>query len=239
MLENLGVNDTDFNYLNGITADGEVDLAPITEDPYSGTKWRVSVVPSTPSGPPLAEEFGDYDPIGAAPQFVTPEFLDEVFAIAGRINTAPEYLMAVMGHETGTETPYDPAAESPDGAVGLIQILPENAIAMGTSAEALAAMETAVEQLPYVEQWYSSPEFSGDFSSLGDKTLEDAYLAVFAPSRIGEEDIYIEGTPEYEANQGLDEDGNGVITAQEATDSVREFLPASELFAEYRAPATV
>jgi len=245
----IGINPGATEFLTGdYDGDGRSDLFGIVTDGTGTNSTEVHVLsdgindvsdtpPSTePPAPPGGIEYGDYDPVAAAPKFVTEEFLSEVFAISERLDMVPEYLMAVMGHETGDETPYNPAAESPSGAIGLIQIMPENAIAMGTSAEELAAMETAVEQLPYVEQWFSDPEFSVDFSSLEDKTLEDTYLAVFAPNRIGEDEVYsAESDPtEYEANQGLDENGDGVITAEETTANVRRFLPGQELFAGYR-----
>ena len=182
-----------------------------------------------PALPPESIEFGDYDPVAAAPEFVTDEFLSKVFDISQRLEVVPEYLMAVMGFETGES--YDPAVKNPDGsATGLIQFLENTAEGLGTSTKELAAM-SAVEQLDYVEKYFSS--FTGSLNS-----LEDTYLAVLYPLAIGEDEVFVEGTEEYERNKGLDTDENGVVTAKEAADNVRKKLPGSELFAAYRDSAT-
>jgi peptidoglycan hydrolase-like protein with peptidoglycan-binding domain len=184
--------------------------------------------PTEPSPPPESIEFGDYDPVTEAPEFVTDEFLEKVFGISQGLEAIPEYLMAVMGFETGGS--YDPAVENPDSsATGLIQFLEDTAEGLGTSTAELAEM-TAVEQLDYVEQYYST--FTGELDS-----LEDTYTAVLA-GVTGEDELFVEGSSDtgeaYDANAPLDFDEDGVVTAQEAATPVREYLPGEDLFADYR-----
>ena len=82
---------------------------------------------------------------------------------------------------------------------------------------------SAVDQLDYVEEYYSS--FTGSLT-----TLEDTYSAVLAGTT-GEDELFVAGTDAYDANAPLDENEDGVITAVEAADRVRDYLPGPELFA--------
>jgi hypothetical protein len=251
----IGVNPSATQFLTGdYDADGRSDLFSLVTEGTGTNFTEVHVlsdgINDDSTAPPLTEspvpsgdiEYGSYDPVAAAPEFVTEEFLSEVFAISERLNMVPEYLMAVMGHETGGS--FDPAEKNPSsGAIGLIQFLHGiDQLEPSTTAEGLAAM-TAVEQLDYVEQWFSDLTFSGDFSSLEAKPLEDTYLAVLSPPAVAEgEDpsrvLFEAGSTEYEANPQFDNNEDGVILIGETTDDVRKFLPGSELFAAYRDPAT-
>jgi hypothetical protein len=224
-LENQGANPSeDYQFLDGRTGDGTVGLAPSTDPQYSGTQWRVFNLP---------DEFRSYNPITEeSDENVTPEFLRKVFDISERLDTVPEYLMAVMAFETGGT--YSPSVESAggSGAVGLIQFTEEAAEELGTTAAELASL-SAVEQLNFVEQYFSNRiEQYGSLTS-----LEDTYLAVLFPEAIGQGPDYVlfeEGTTEYEQNRGLDADENGEIVAREATTPVRERLPGAALFSGYR-----
>ena len=69
-------------------------------------------------------------------RFVTPEFIRGVEAMAGRLGTRPEYVLAVMSFETGGS--FDPAEGNSIGATGLIQFLPSTARGLGTTTGALA-----------------------------------------------------------------------------------------------------
>lgn len=145
-------------------------------------------------------------------------FRVKVRDICGRLSFDPNWLMAVMGFETGYT--FSPAARNPgSSATGLIQFIEPTAVGLGTTTSRLARM-TAVKQLDYVEAYYSS--FSGRIRNLG-----DSYLAVLWPAAVGRPDSYVmwerDSGPyqrEYAANSGLDVNRNGVITRGEAVASV-------------------
>src|SRR3546814_8645614 len=96
---------------------------------------------------------------------VTPEFINEVEAMAARLGTKPEYLMAVMSFETGGSFSPAQANNAGSGATGLIQFMPNTAAGLGTSTAALAQM-SSVEQLQYVEQYFRSEEHTSELQSL-------------------------------------------------------------------------
>lgn len=145
-------------------------------------------------------------------------FRVKVREICDRLAFDPNWLMAVMGFETGYT--FSPAARNPGStATGLIQLLEASARGVGTSTAQLARM-TAVRQLDYVEAYYRP--YSGRIRNLG-----DAYLAVLWPAAVGRPDSYVmwerDSGPyqrEYAANSGLDVNRNGVITRGEAVASV-------------------
>lgn len=180
--------------------------------------------PEPPPGTPPTEpgEPVDYETIAgvAGNDNVSPEFIDEVEAIAGRLGTRPEHLLAVMSFETG-ET-FSPSVSNPvSGATGLIQFTGPTAEGLGTSLEELASM-TAIEQLAFVEDYYTP--YAGQLD-----TLEAAYTTVLAGNPIpNAEDTLVtpagneftRGNIEYTQNAGLDFNGDGSITAGEATSAV-------------------
>ncbi|WP_122425167.1 baseplate hub protein [Pseudomonas viridiflava] len=145
-------------------------------------------------------------------------FRVKVREIGDRLSMDPNWLMAVMGFETGYT--FSPAARNPGStATGLIQFLEASARQVGTSTAQLARM-TAVKQLDYVEEYYRP--YSGRIRNLG-----DAYLAVLWPIAVGRPDSYVmwsrDSGPyqrEYAANSGLDVSRDGVITRGEAVASV-------------------
>jgi hypothetical protein len=149
---------------------------------------------------------------------VDQDFRVKVRDIAGRLSTDSNWLMAVMGFETGYT--FSPAARNPGStATGLIQFIESTARGLGTSTAQLARM-TAVRQLDYVEDYYRP--YNGRIRNLG-----DAYLAVLWPAAVGRPDSYVmwerDTGPyqrEYAANSGLDVNHDGVITRGEAVASV-------------------
>lgn len=142
-------------------------------------------------------------------RFVTPEFIRGVEAMAGRLGTRPEYILAVMSFESGGS--FNPAIRNGIGATGLIQFLPSTARGLGTTTDALAGM-SSVEQLNYVEKYFDQPNFRG---RLG--TLEGLYTAVLSGTAHSNADdvLFTRGTRAYDQNP-LDWNQNGNITAGEA-----------------------
>ena len=125
--------------------------------------------------------------------------------------------MAAMHFESaGTFSPA--VTNSSSCAVGLIQFTGPIARNLGTSPLDLSRIN-AVDQLDYVKK-YLAP-YTGKLNS-----IEDAYLAILAPAFVGKaSDTPVftkEDNPlEYSQNSGLDKDGDGVITKQEAATPAR------------------
>ena len=155
---------------------------------------------------------------------VTPEFKREVAAMAARLGTRPEYIMAVMSFESGGT--FSPAKENrKTHATGLIQFMPSTAQGMlaeeGTNVTATRAREifaamSPTEQLKYVEKYLAQRKFNG---RLG--TLEGVYTAVLSGrARSNGDDVVFPSGVNYNANSGLDWNADGQITAAEATNPV-------------------
>ncbi len=129
-------------------------------------------------------------------------------------------LFAVFSIETGgTFNPGIvncwPDGETCCGAVGLNQITPPNAAAMGISNEKrLALMDmTPAEQMPYVVRSFQAAMAgkwkAGAWPKSDDVTL---YQVNLAPGTVPNEVLYSEPSQNYAANKGLDVDGDGRIT---------------------------
>lgn len=143
-----------------------------------------------------------------------PEFLSELQQVAARLGTRPEWLLNVMACESS----FVPTARNPlpgQTASGLLQIIRQTAVGLGTTPAAIRRM-TPVEQLQPVEKYFTP--FKGRLNS-----LTDVYLAVFRG-------FIVNGGPEtvvaplnnssqerqaYSLNKGLDLDGDRRITKEE------------------------
>jgi hypothetical protein len=126
--------------------------------------------------------------------------------------------MAAMAFETG-ETFSPSIRNSVSGATGLIQFMPSTAQSLGTTTTALAAM-TDVQQLEYVERY-----FRGRAGQLG--TVEDVYMAILWPRAVGQPNSYTlfsDPSVQYRQNRGLDANGDGSVTKDEAASPVRRKL---------------
>lgn len=146
-----------------------------------------------------------------------PTFNARVIDISDRIKCDPNHLMAVMAFETGESFAPDRRNDAGSGAVGLIQFMPSTAKSLGTTTEKLRTM-SAIEQLDFVEQYFTSAARNGPLSTLG-----DLYMAVLWPAAVGKPDSYVlfeQGTAAYDQNRGLDINKNGRVTKAEATAKV-------------------
>ena len=110
-------------------------------------------------------------------------FRKKVVQIAKNIGLPQEkyeganWLMAVMALET--QKIFNPSKQNPFGYTGLIQFGNAAASRLGTKTSALKIM-SAVNQLNYVEKYFSLKEFNGKLN-----TLTDLYLAVLYPTACG------------------------------------------------------
>lgn len=152
---------------------------------------------------------------------VSAEFRHRVFEIADWLGIDPSYLMACMAFESGES--FSPAVRNGagSGAVGLIQFMPATARALGTTANALAAM-TAVEQLDWVQKYFAPYRRRLH-------TLSDLYMAILWPAAVGKpESAWLWSKAArpttYRQNAGLDANKDGVITKAEAASKVQAKL---------------
>jgi LysM repeat protein len=149
---------------------------------------------------------------------VTPAFITQVEAMAQRLGTQPEYLLAVMSFETGASFSPGVRNGAGSGATGLIQFMPATARELGTSTDALARM-SALDQLQYVERYFNNRSDPGDLN-----TLEGVYTTVLYGSPRPDPDatLFSQGSAAYRMNSPLDVNRDGRITAGEATSFVRQ-----------------
>ena len=160
------------------------------------------------------------------------EFLDKVKEVAKKYKMDYLDLLAVMNAESNISAQ---SVNSKSGASGLIQFTTVALRAMGNvvTLEQLRVM-TRTQQMPYVDLYFSK---IGAIKRVSSMSLNDTYMAVFAPRAIGQADDSIlysdlpewlrtKSNPEFEAlayrqNSALDKTGpNGkadrIITKAEA-----------------------
>lgn len=145
------------------------------------------------------------------------------------LNINPDWLMAVMGFETGYT--FDPTTSNPaSSATGLIQFLETTARGLGTSITSLRRM-TAIQQLDYVEKYFA--QYASNITNLG-----DCYMAVLWPVAIGRPDSYVMWAStgpyatQYASNAGLDINRDGQITRGEAVARVNTSLMRGQQYAQ-------
>ena len=150
------------------------------------------------------------------------EFRDKVIAIAERLKTNPNFLMAVMSFESGATFSPSVPNKAGSGAIGLIQFMPATAKGLGTTTAALAEM-SAESQLDFVEKHFRP--FRGRLD-----TIEDTYMAVLLPKAVGKGPDFVlfqKPSVAFTQNRGLDIDGDGRITVFDASFKVRRLLTVS------------
>ena len=153
---------------------------------------------------------------------VSSAFCDKVRQIADRLGMPTEganWLMTCMQFESaGT---FDPAIRNKySGATGLIQFMPSTAAGMGTSTDALAAMDQ-LTQLDWVEKYFKP--YAGRLNSLA-----DVYMTIFYPYAVGKDDSFVIGSQNgtaskiYSQNSGFDKNGDQQIQKIEATSTLQQ-----------------
>ena len=150
-----------------------------------------------------------------------PGFAAALAGVASRLGLDPNYIGAVMS----LESQFDPhAVNHSGGATGLIQFMPATAVALGTTTTALAGM-SAIEQLPFVEQFYAHagkairPAVPGDY-----------YMATFLPAYVGKEPSFVlarPGDPVYDQNKALDTNHDGTLTVSDVTQRIENAVAAA------------
>lgn len=148
---------------------------------------------------------------------VSKNFIDLVYQIGANLEMptmGPAWLMSCMAWESGRS--FDPAKKNMagSGATGLIQFMPDTAIGLGTTVDALAKM-TAEQQLVFVQKYFMP--YRGKLNS-----LSDVYMAILWPAAVGKPDDHVLWTradrpTTYRQNAGLDVNKDGAITKAECT----------------------
>ena len=157
------------------------------------------------------------------------DFLNAVKGVAQRINCDYRDLLAVMNGESG----LNPQAVNPNGgATGLIQFMPKTAKGLGTTTEALKNM-SAIEQLTYVEKFYTRMKKAAGFAASDRLTAGDLYAITFLPARAKREVLCEkgEGNRYYECNSGTDLNKDGKITKSELAQRVERRRVDESIFA--------
>lgn len=142
------------------------------------------------------------------------EFAEKVNNISGELGIDPNWLMFVMWFESK----LDPQAVNPiSGAVGLIQIMPSTARALGTTTDVLKRISN-VQQLDYVRA-YLRP-YKGKM-----KRWIDVYLAVFYPKAMGNPNYVITSDIVTKQNRVFDLNRDLDITVKEIETVLRNSMP--------------
>lgn len=143
-------------------------------------------------------------------------FVGAAQTVADNIGIDVNDLFRVIEFETAGS--WSPAIKAPtSSATGLIQFIESTANSLGTSTAELADM-TRAQQMEYVEK-YLRP-YKGRIKNFG-----DLYMAIHWPKGVGKSDDYVmysQGSKAYEANSGLDKNGDGTVTRGETLQRVME-----------------
>lgn len=198
-------------------ADGK--WGPNTQAAYDAYRAEnpLEITPGQGYSSPSGYDYNQITGVRGNPN-VTPEFLRGVEGVAQRVGAQPEHLMAAMSFETGGSFASD--VQNPrSSATGLIQFMDSTAKGLGTSTADLARM-TPTEQLQYVEKYFEP--YRGRLND-----LESVYTTILAGSPHESGDVlFSQGEKAFGPNRELDVNGDGKITAAEATAHVRDRMGA-------------
>lgn len=175
-------------------------------------------------------------PISGAPDVVNPalpaansdqpadwstdcDFIAAVQLLATELKCDYIDLLAIMAFETGRS--FSPAQPNKAGgaARGLIQFMPSTATRLGTTTAYLVTL-TRTEQMKWVSKYFNQ---SKRLTLIPRPTLADLYMAVLWPRGIGQAPdyaCYSYPSASYNANKGLDKNGDGTVTKDECTAKV-------------------
>lgn len=158
---------------------------------------------------------------------VSGPFREKVCEISAILRVDPDWIMSSIAFESGRTFAADVRNAAGSGAVGLIQFMPSTAAALGTSVEALAAMDP-VFQLRYVMMYFKP--YAGRMQNLG-----DVYSAIIWPGAIGKPDDFVlfrKDDPNHPAlylqNRGLDINRDGIITRAEIYAKVADMMAVGQ-----------
>lgn len=159
---------------------------------------------------------------------VTPEFEKRLREIATDLGVKPADLMACINFETFGTFSSNIQVTTGGSAIGLIQFIPRylpdaarTLLGGGTNDELRSALasQTPVQQLDIVKAFLSQRQFAGKLTD-----VSDLYMAIHYPKAVGKPGdfvLYERGSREYADQPGLDADGDGKVTKDEATQNVR------------------
>ncbi len=211
-------------------ANGEYNIFALRHEGDSyGDTWNTEIDGIRPlTTPQLTQEVTSTNGKLVWGARVDQAFRVKIREIGQRLSIDPNWMMAVMGFETGYT--FSPAARNPGStAVGLIQFLQSTARSLGTTTSQLSRM-TAVSQLDYVEAYFQ--QYASSIKNLG-----DAYMAVLWPAAISRPDQYVlweknSGPYQsiYAVNSGLDVGNKGYITRGDAVSSVNTSYQRGQQF---------
>ena len=144
---------------------------------------------------------------------LSPAFVEKVKQVAQRLNCNYEDLLAIMNSESG----LNPQAQNrSSGAVGLIQFMGvaiqqlNKTYGLNLTAAKIKNM-SAVEQMDLVEKYLLRCKKMA-FPSNAKLSGADLYSLIFLPGRASRETLTTRGEGYYNANRGLDKNGDGKIT---------------------------
>ena len=157
---------------------------------------------------------------------LTKSFLNKVKQVAQRIGCNYKDLLAVMNSESGLNSR---AQNKKGGASGLIQFMPATARALGTTTDALREM-TPEQQLDYVEKFYLMNRRTY-VKSNRQLSAGDLYTLTFLPAYVNQEVLTSKGHKFYNANKGLDVNGDGQITKTDLAQRVARKQVDESIFA--------
>ena len=141
-------------------------------------------------------------------------FINAVQLCASTLNLNYVDMLACMHLETGGK--MDPSLQNSLGYTGLIQFGKAAATSIGTTTDALKAMDRAT-QCQYVTKYFQFNNLNGKASA---PRLVDIYLTILWPAAVGKPEnfvIWASGTPQYNANPSFDKslpNPTGSVTVQ-------------------------
>lgn len=146
----------------------------------------------------------------------SPAFRRKASIVAEELGMSPKDLMAIMSFET--QGSFDASKRNDIGATGLLQFTRRTAKGLGTTTDKLSKMSPE-RQLDFVRK-YLEP-YKGRLGS-----LEDAYLSVLLPSKMGSKPtdvVMSKGRLGYAGNAYLDKNKDKKITMQEIMRAMRGY----------------